>query len=907
MGTRKTTGFANAESATLVAQLRRESRLNPDYFNSSPLGFVLDEALKLEVAPVAYPIVHSLAKPSSPYSFEVFHHYLSTIKSGDYALADVVINPSHEPLLSATQLLKKPFGGASAFSLKNRTQMLKLPLNLLNLGGVEEPAVACDGEIVNSEVNAKNTFLQSVVNGTSLFRKTKRKISPSSPVNPEQAFSQLPISEVSNVTGWNFDNKLLPAVQRDYAENVSFETCGTCEVVADRSPLDYRLALGSFNNSASLLNASHSKLSRKLISFSKFPIDNVMKLNIIPNPAIPSSINAELQRFAVSLNSSNYLIGSDDFDLGNSTTNHTRQQKNTTKYLSRAHVQCPVLPTKKSESFRKHNNSIAASGGVSTKMKKNRCFSLTSAAACFVLLLGFMLVLGAVSASATLNVRADKEVYNLGDYVAVNYDFSRDQDFSGLLKLSLFCTSFELEFYTLPTNLNAGEKQEVSVPPLSIARDMLGRCYITANATSFDKSVSEDSTSNFFNVTSNVSIALLLGMDSYLPSQSVEVSGTVGKSHELPAGVVLAFLGTKYASAVAGNAFAYSIKLPKNIKSGGHVLEFLVNDSYGNSGFASAGFKVESVPTRMVNTLSNNSVRPGEPFTVSASVYDQADDAMHSVVSITVADSAGTVVLSASNTTDGVTQLLFPIGQKPGRYTLVSKALGLTEASLVLVEEVEEASVRFDNKTVVLRNTGNVNYVKQFNITLSGKKSYVVVHDVELAPGEVFEVDLTKAVSKGDYTISFPTVGNASQLDGVHLEDERSLIKKTSDFFGITGKAVKVTSTGTGNAQAKFVLLLLAIAGVLAFFFAKGRGKGKGSSNISGTGYSGSRGASEKSVQRPVQQQMADDEESRVKRIIEEKRRQQLERQPLQPKTLDRNSPESKKFLSDIMKDKQFR
>ena len=67
---------------------------------------------------------------------------------------------------------------------------------------------------------------------------------------------------------------------------------------------------------------------------------------------------------------------------------------------------------------------------------------------------------GAVSASAALNVKADKAAYNLGDQVVVNYDFSRDQDFSGLMKLSLSCTSYDLDFYTLPTNLNAGQKQE---------------------------------------------------------------------------------------------------------------------------------------------------------------------------------------------------------------------------------------------------------------------------------------------------------------------------------------------------------------------------------------------------------------------------------------------------------------
>ncbi|MEK6828109.1 MAG: hypothetical protein AABX78_02055, partial [Nanoarchaeota archaeon] len=209
-----------------MAQLGCVCRLNSNHFQASPFGFVPDEVLKLRVAPVAYPVVHSLSKPSSPYSFEVFQHYLSTIKSRDNALADVVVNPSHEPLLSATQLPKKPLGGASAFSLKNRTQMLKLPLNLLNLRGVEEHAVTCDSEIVNPEVNAKNTFLRNAVNSINLFRETEQEEAPSFFVNSEQALSQLPIFEVSSVAGWNVDVELLPTIDRSYSKNVSFETGG---------------------------------------------------------------------------------------------------------------------------------------------------------------------------------------------------------------------------------------------------------------------------------------------------------------------------------------------------------------------------------------------------------------------------------------------------------------------------------------------------------------------------------------------------------------------------------------------------------------------------------------------------------------------------------------------------------
>ena len=257
MDARETTGFANAESSALVAQFGSESRLNPNHFQASAFGFVLDEALKLEKAPVAHPVVHTLSKSSSSDSFEVFQHYPSTIKARDYALAYVVINPSHEPLLSATQLPEKLFRRASAFGLKNRTQMLKLPLNLLNFRRVVEHTIARDSEIVNSEVNAENTLLRSVVNGISLFRKSEQKISLFPPVNSKQALGQLPTFEALNVTGWNFDDEFLTAFDGSDSQDIAFQTSGAWEIISNTCFLNYWLSLGFLDQTASLPYASY--------------------------------------------------------------------------------------------------------------------------------------------------------------------------------------------------------------------------------------------------------------------------------------------------------------------------------------------------------------------------------------------------------------------------------------------------------------------------------------------------------------------------------------------------------------------------------------------------------------------------------------------------------------------------
>lgn len=155
MRTSKRTKGTRTENATSVAKLGSVMRFNSHNFNPSAFSLVLDETLQLEETPIAYPIVHPPSSVDLPYSFEVFHDNLVSIEIGNNALANVVVNPSHEALLSARQLLEKSFGRPCVFGLEFAAQEFEFPLDLLNFGRVEKPAVRCDSKVVYSEVNAE--------------------------------------------------------------------------------------------------------------------------------------------------------------------------------------------------------------------------------------------------------------------------------------------------------------------------------------------------------------------------------------------------------------------------------------------------------------------------------------------------------------------------------------------------------------------------------------------------------------------------------------------------------------------------------------------------------------------------------------------------------------------------------
>ncbi len=486
---------------------------------------------------------------------------------------------------------------------------------------------------------------------------------------------------------------------------------------------------------------------------------------------------------------------------------------------------------------------------------------------------------------AGISVEADKPFYNFGDSVVASYVISTDSDFSGLARLSLACSNSSMDFYALPTSLFAGESQSVTVPGLAVVPAMAGRCYIEANASSFDKTASYSSVSSVFNVTANLPVSVSSGKSLFLPGEEIPVSGSVLKSYASRASVVLSFLGEAYSSPVVNNSFSYRLLLPAGIKSGRHSLGFSVNDSQGNSGSSSLDFEVEAVPTTLSIVLSNRTALPGDVVKASVGLADQGGDAMSRQASLSLKDSAGSVILQGSDATPAVFRLELPSTLPPGTYSAEASSSGLAASSTLFVEAVEGISLSFDDRTLTVVNSGNVDYNRELIVNLSGsKKQLALLQELELKPGQSTVIDLYKEVPEDDYSISFPEVSGAPSFES-HLKDERSAARKASDFMGVTGRVVRQTGS-PGIQTITAPLILVVIVGLLIFFFSRNRGK-------------------------PSIDKSYDAEADALKRYLDEKRQQQkaeseyLDMQPVQP-GLSRNDESVRKFMENMRKDKSF-
>lgn len=320
MGTRRRTTKASSKRTAPMTDLATVSRVNTIDNHALPVGFVSDELLKLIEAPTIEPKIKFSAFVSFPDTFQVFHHNLVAIESSDNLFTYVMIDPSHEPFFPTTELLEKPSGTSSAFSLKFATQMPELAFSSFDFGRAEESVVGSDSNIIYADIDAKNLMRIRELS-INVFSKTEQEETPVLAVNPQKRFSHMPIiSEILPVTvrhnEWNF----LPTFDCGQAENIILEGCTTREVISDTCSLYGGFGFGFLDHTTSLLDAGDCQLRRQ--SITQMSIDNVMELDVVANLLLGCSVDTELQSFGICSDSPDYLWRSIDFDFCSCSNSH---------------------------------------------------------------------------------------------------------------------------------------------------------------------------------------------------------------------------------------------------------------------------------------------------------------------------------------------------------------------------------------------------------------------------------------------------------------------------------------------------------------------------------------------------------------------------------------------------------
>ncbi len=428
----------------------------------------------------------------------------------------------------------------------------------------------------------------------------------------------------------------------------------------------------------------------------------------------------------------------------------------------------------------------------------------------YLMLLGLLLVpvtLADISLTTDL-----KDEYNLGDSIIASFDIEADDDMDALFKINMVCESFDINYYTLLINIDASEKAVINPPPIRAIKRMKGACRLRALVETLDSSVLEDYQSDKFEITDQLALDADIANTTALPGQTIEIKGNVYASFDNFDGLfaLISFDGEQYNLSVDDTQFDSEIPVKGDIGTGEHLLFLEMIDSFGNNGDMKFYVNVNPIPTNIGIDINKKLFRPEESLKIKAALHDQAGERIiDSVINVQLSKGKN-IVFTKSVFSNQEIEHVFSKYADPGKYEIKTTYDNIGSEVSVIVEEVKKLDVNLEGHIVHVSNIGNVVYNEPISLNLLGQDNKDMVDvQINLAPGESTEVDLSKYVKEDSYSVEFVAEEETKELAAeVPIEDNRPLFNRITGFFIATGDA--------GSLNMKSMLALVLVVAIIA-------------------------------------------------------------------------------------------
>ena len=456
----------------------------------------------------------------------------------------------------------------------------------------------------------------------------------------------------------------------------------------------------------------------------------------------------------------------------------------------------------------------------------------------------FLLALALIPAAfADIALTTDQTSYNLGNKIKASATVEQSSEFEGFFRMTLSCGAYKMQYFMTPVTLEANFATALNVPELPATASMMGDCAITGELATNDNSIVEQKKSALFKVIDQLSIANFKDKITALPGENIDVTGFVKESfgnYELKASAKITLDDETYEAEVKDGKFTLPISLKKDIKSGMHTIEISILDAKNNLGSSSVELEVTAVPTSIKSELSGSQFLPGAKMEITPILLDQAGDVINVTLSLEFSDADENKVFTKEIQSNQKIEYELSQYAKPGEYTLTTFYKNLKDTSKINISVVREIKVNYDNELVKVENTGNIPFEDELTFIIQNElNKYPITKKLNIDPGKILDIDLSKEVPLGDYNILFPsnstpvkdalqevldvakgTGGNVLASD-VMIHDNRPLYKKVgSGFSSLTGNLVGTDGILTKNP---FIapIILFGIVGLLVFKYGR--------------------------------------------------------------------------------------
>lgn len=418
----------------------------------------------------------------------------------------------------------------------------------------------------------------------------------------------------------------------------------------------------------------------------------------------------------------------------------------------------------------------------------------------------------------------EKELYNLGEKIVPTVSIKEDQAYDGFFSLHIFCYKYDLQYYTIPLNVEADFRTQVTVPELPLAKPMTGKCNLRSNFEAIDGESIDTAQSEDFFVTDELDISTDEDLEAK-PGEDILISGEIKKANNevLSKGeATISFRNEEDKTEIISGKFEHTIHLSDDVEVGDIPILIAVRDNYDNYGDKTLNLKVIPIPKAIENLFENYNLIPGDTLKVRVILYDHNHHAMDGKINVKIFGPDEKLVAENEVQSQNYFEFKTEKRQIPGTYFLLTSFENIKEQNSFTVEEVRKIIMRQEGSLVNIENVGNVEYEDEVTIILEGDdKKYLINKKVDLKPGEKITIDLSKEVPQGTYDIILPedavSIDENVIIEDVLISDNRSVPKKiTGAMSVVTGAVVSTVGYITSRPILAAIILSLVVIGTVA-------------------------------------------------------------------------------------------
>ena len=425
-----------------------------------------------------------------------------------------------------------------------------------------------------------------------------------------------------------------------------------------------------------------------------------------------------------------------------------------------------------------------------------------------LVLLTLALFLTSIVSAEMLLKEQPRELYNLGEVVKVPIKITTNLGIDEFFSLNLICNGLETEVHKQYVFLSPGEEQDILIA-IPLITSFIGR----ATGTCTGKAIIGDDflLTNDFVISNIITTTLDEFPESVAPEKSILIEGTAVKANGQNVDGFMSFIlgggsleeNIEIADTVKNGYFHLNTSLPKDTAAGEYSarVDVYEQDKYGNKsndGFVDFTLTVTQVPTSLELMIDDKTILPGDSLQIKPVLHDQTGVSIGSNVKLTIKDQKDKIIEQTEIPTDEYYEFPIEDGYPPSNWSISISSKDFEVDDKFYVGIKETAQIDIINNTVIMTNTGNVNYNETAIIKLGNDTLNI---DAYIPIGEARKYTLT--APDGEYEVE------------VISEDGDNRVSKT---VMLTGNAISINELNEGILnKVKFSIVWIFIIAVLGF------------------------------------------------------------------------------------------